>query len=70
MKVTSVKWALSAEISGKRCLLGLGALGWCTIKAAEGVALFDTREDARLRKTYCVHVKTRVEKVQVTVETI
>lgn len=69
MKITYVKWALSTKIRGRRILVSSFAWGWCDGGYTVGVRLFHTRENVREAKKDCCYQKTRVEKVQVTVET-
>lgn len=71
MREIYTKWALSTEIEGERCLLGWPAWSWrWTINMKKGVRLFHTREDARSKQQDCNYTETRVEEVQVIVETI
>lgn len=70
MKETRMQWALSAEIKGGRRLVNWGELSWHYGNMAKRIRLFHSREDARYGQQNCDHIKTRVEKVQVTVEVV
>jgi len=73
MKVTISRekcWALSKQFLKNRCFLGLFCWDNFTSPGIMGVALFRTRKDAKKAQKTCFYLKTRVEKVRVTIEII
>ena len=63
-------WALSSKFPEGRLFLGIFC--WEEFAALDimGVALFETRKEARKARKTCQYSKARVEKVRVTVEVI
>ena len=63
-------WALSTKFDHKRSFLNIFCWGFPIEPSKIGVALFETRKEARKAQKTCGYRKMRIEKVCVTVKAI